>query len=221
MKLSLIALAVGVVAGFAIIGGSSGGPQVSKGRVMEGESIVVGGGCFWCIEPLFEMVKGVQGVESAYAGGTRPNPTYAQVCSGTSGHAEAIKITYDPKVISGDDLLRIFFTIHDPTTLDRQGPDSGQQYRSVVFYSTVDEKARAERIIAEFEKEKVWKDPIVTTVEPLKNYTRAEEEHQDYYRKYEAANTVQKMGMNAGYCRIVIDPKVRKFREKFKHLLTK
>jgi len=183
--------------------------------------LVVGGGCFWCIEPLFEMVKGVYAVESGYAGGARPNPTYEQVSTGASGHAEVIKISYDPDAISADDLLRIFFTIHDPTTKDRQGPDSGPQYRSVVFFESPEEKTRAEKIIEEITAAKIWDDPIVTTLEPLKNYTTAEDYHQDYYKKFENASTVERMGMNAGYCRVVIAPKVLKFKEKFQHLMKK
>jgi peptide-methionine (S)-S-oxide reductase len=186
---------------------------------VEGKTLVVGGGCFWCIEPLFEMVKGVNDVESGYAGGERPNPTYEQVCTGVSGHAEVIKITYDPKKISEHDLLTLFFTMHDPTTKDRQGPDAGPQYRSVVFYETPEQKVLAEKVIAEITKAKLWPNKIVTTIEPLRNYTTAEDEHQDYYKKYESADTIKRMGMNAGYCRVVIEPKVRKFRDKYKHLL--
>jgi peptide-methionine (S)-S-oxide reductase len=185
----------------------------------EGESIVVAGGCFWCVEPLFEMLKGVKEVEVGYAGGHRPNVTYEQVMTGVTGHAEAVKVFFDPEVISADDLLRIFLLIHDPTTLNRQGPDSGPQYRSAIFFANDEEKARAQRIIAEIEKEKVWDRPIVTTLEPLKNYTRAEEYHQDYYKKFETASNLERMRMNVGYCRVVIAPKVTKFRERFKHLL--
>lgn len=182
-------------------------------------SLVVAGGCFWCLESQFEMLKGVSKVESCYAGGTVPNPTYEQVCTGTTGHAEAVKITFDPKVISADDLLHIFFTIHDPTTLNRQGPDHGTQYRSAIFYANDAEKALAMKVLEEIEREKIWPNPIVTTIEPLKNYSLAEEYHQDYYKKFEEGTVAQKMGMNAGYCTAVIEPKVAKFRQKYAHLL--
>ncbi len=185
----------------------------------KGHTLVVGGGCFWCTEALFQMVKGVTAVESAYAGGSPAGVTYEQVCSGATGHAESIKITYDPKQVSAEDLLRLFFTVHDPTTKNQQGGDFGTQYRSVIFYSTPDEKARAEKIIHEIEKAKIWPHPIVTTIEPLKNYTRAEEYHQDYFRKFEKATPEQRAHMNGGYCSAVISPKVLHFREKFKKLL--
>jgi peptide-methionine (S)-S-oxide reductase len=208
----------GIAAAFSTFGTASK-VQPSPKPPVEGKTLVVGGGCFWCIEPLFEMVKGVNDVESGYAGGERPNPTYEQVCTGVSGHAEVIKITYDPKKISEHDLLTLFFTMHDPTTKDRQGPDAGPQYRSVVFYETPEQKVLAEKVIAEITKAKLWPNKIVTTIEPLRNYTTAEDEHQDYYKKYETADTIKRMGMNAGYCRVVIEPKVRKFRDKYKHLL--
>ncbi len=182
------------------------------------KSIVVAGGCFWCTEAMFRMVKGVTDVECAYAGGNRVGVTYEQVCSGVTGHAEAIKITYDPGVVSADDLLRLFFTAHDPTTKDQQGGDVGTQYRSVIFYTNEEEKHRAEKIIAELDREHIFKSKIVTTVEPLKNYTRAEDYHQEYFRKYEQATPEQRAHMNAGYCAAVISPKVSHFREKLKHL---
>jgi len=185
------------------------------------KSLVVAGGCFWCLEVLFEELKGVQFVESCYAGGSRAGVSYQEVCSGTTGHAEAIRVVFDPKVIAADDLLRIFFTIHDPTTLNRQGPDSGTQYRSAIFYADEEEKARAERIRKEIADEKIWQNPLVTTVEPLVNYTRAEEYHQDYYARYEKASPEERAKMNAGYCSAIIQPKVLKFRQKFAHLLKK
>ncbi len=185
------------------------------------KSLVVAGGCFWCLEVLFEELKGVQFVESCYVGGSRVGVTYQEVCSGTTGHAEAIRVVFDPKVIAADDLLRIFFTIHDPTTLNRQGPDSGTQYRSAIFYADEEEKARAERIRKEIADEKIWQNPLVTTVEPLVNYTRAEEYHQDYYARYEKASPEERAKMNAGYCSAIIQPKVLKFRQKFAHLLKK
>jgi peptide-methionine (S)-S-oxide reductase len=166
-------------------------------------------------------LKGVHHVESGYAGGDRPNPTYSEVCSGRTGHAEVVKVVFDPKLVSAEDLLRMFFVVHDPTTLNRQGPDSGTQYRSAIFFSSPAEKALAEKIKAEIEKEKIWPHPIVTTIEPLKNYTRAEEYHQDYFAKFEKASPAERATMNAGYCSAIIEPKVRKFREKYAAKLKK
>lgn len=185
------------------------------------KSIVVGGGCFWCVEGQFEMLEGVTNVESGYAGGPKPNPTYDEVCTGRSGHAEVIKVSYDPSKISATDLLNIFFAAHDPTTLNRQGNDVGSQYRSVIFYSTPEEKALAERIRDHVDKEKIWKDPIVTTIEPLKNYARAEEYHQDYFEKFMRGDVQVRARMNGGYCTAVVEPKVRKFREKYASRLKK
>ncbi len=194
-------------------------PVVLKEMPSHVKSLVVGGGCFWCLEPLFENLKGVEDVEVAYAGGARAGVTYQEVCTGQSGHAEVLKVSYDPGRISAEDLLRVFFTIHDPTTLNRQGPDTGPQYRSVVFYATPEEKALAQKIIDELTRSKVWGHPIVTSLEPLKNYTRAEEYHQDYYKTFEKAPPEVRASMNVGYCAVVIAPKVLKFREKLKHLM--
>jgi peptide-methionine (S)-S-oxide reductase len=189
--------------------------KVAEGR----ESLVLGAGCFWCVEPLFEMIRGVDDVEAGYAGGQRSGVSYEEVVTGKSGHAEVVKVVFDPKVVSRADLLRIFMTIHDPTTLNRQGPDEGPHYRSAIFFASEEERKLAESIIAEITREKIWKDAIVTTIEPLKNYTRAEEYHQDYYRRYEQASAVEQMRMNTSYCRIVIEPKVREFQKKFRHLM--
>lgn len=178
-------------------------------------TLVVAGGCFWCIEALFDDLQGVYKSESGYAGGEKPGVTYAEVCSGTTGHAEVVKVFFDPKQVSADDLLRLFFTVHDPTTLNRQGPDVGTQYRSAIFYANEKEKALAEKIVAQVTREKLYRDPIVTTIEPLKNYTRAEEYHQDYFAKFERATPAERAGMNAGYCAAIVEPKVRKFREKY------
>lgn len=178
-------------------------------------TLVLAGGCFWCVEAIYEELRGVHAVENGYAGGDRSNPTYQQVSTGATGHAEVVKITYDPAEISADDLLRVFFAVHDPTTLNRQGGDVGTQYRSAIFYSSDEEKARAEKIKAEISKSGIWPNPIVTTIEPLKNYTRAEEYHQDYFARYEKADEVERMKFNAGYCAAVVEPKVRKFRKEF------
>lgn len=182
-------------------------------------SLVLGGGCFWCLEPLFEMVKGVTHVEVGYAGGDSPNVTYQQVLTGLTGHAEVVKVTFDPDKVSAEDILTIFFTMHDPTTKNRQGNDVGPQYRSVIFYANEEERALGERVIRAIDEAKIWPRPAVTTLEPLRNYTRAEEYHQDYYRKFESASPIERSRMNAGYCQVVIAPKVVKFREKFRHLL--
>jgi peptide-methionine (S)-S-oxide reductase len=225
MKEAILALLLMIIASAVALAVLGGEPRAQQDPVQDrpdspgGEVLVIAGGCFWCLEPLFEMIKGVEDVEVGYAGGRPAGVTYQQVMTGKTGHAEAVKIAFDPKVVSADDLLRIFFTIHDPTTLNRQGPDSGPQYRSAVFYASPEEKARAERIMKEIADEGIWPNPLVTTIEPLQNYTRAEEYHQDYYRKFEQASAIERARMNSGYCRVVIEPKVRQFRDKFKHLM--
>lgn len=220
MIFALIPLLIGLAFAMTLREGEAPHPQAVVHHDPKGsESLVVAGGCFWCTESLFELVKGVYSVEAAYVGGSRPGVTYEQVCSGTTGHAEAIRIVFDPKVVDADDLLRLFFTVHDPTTKNQQGGDVGTQYRSAIFYSTPEEKARAERIIHEIDEKHLWPNPIVTTVEPIKNYTRAEEYHQNYYEKYERASPAERAKMNSGYCQAVIAPKVLKFREHFKRLL--
>ncbi len=185
------------------------------------KSLVLGGGCFWCVEAIYRDLKGVLAVENGYAGGPKPNPTYEEVSGGGSGHAEVVRVDFDPKVISEEDILHIFFTVHDPTTLNRQGNDVGTQYRSSIFYDGPEEKALAEKVLAEVVKEKIWPNKIVTTIEPLKNYKRAEEYHQGYFDRYEKASSLERMKMNAGYCQVVIEPKVRKFREKYASKLKK
>lgn len=200
-----------------------GEPQKStaKPNPPGSEELVVAGGCFWCLEVLYEDLKGVYFVESAYVGGKNPGVTYREVCEGNTGHAEAVKIVFDPKKISAEDLLRVFFATHNPTTLNQQGPDHGTQYRSAIFYSNEEERLRAVKIRDEIAKRKIWDAPLVTTIEPMKNYTRAEEYHQDYYAKYEKASAVEKMSMNAGYCNAIIAPKVAKFRKEYADRLRK
>lgn len=163
------------------------------------------GGCFWCLEEIFRQLRGVERVESGYTGGTVPDPGYDDVCSGATGHAEAVRITYDPSVISFRDLLDVFFTIHDPTTRDRQGADVGTQYRSAIFYHSEEQRETAERVMRELTAARVWDAPIVTQLVPFERFWPAERYHSDYYRR------------NPGqpYCRIVIEPKVAKFRKKF------
>lgn len=167
------------------------------------ETAVLGGGCFWCLEAVFDRMAGVRAVESGYMGGARKNPTYEQVCSGATGHAEVVRITFDPEQVSYRDLLEVFFVIHDPTTLNRQGNDTGTQYRSVIFYTSEEQRAEAERTIAELGKE--LSRPIVTAVEPASEFWEAEGYHQEYF-----ANNP-----NQPYCRFVVAPKVEKFEKLF------
>lgn len=172
---------------------------------MQQETTTLGGGCFWCLEAVFELLKGVSRVESGYSGGKRPSPTYEQVCSGATGHAEVVQVTFDPAVITFRDILDVFFTMHDPTTLNRQGADVGTQYRSVIFYHSPEQKQVAEQVIAELNQSGVWDRPIVTELTPFQSFYKAEDYHQGYYR----GNPMQ------GYCQYVISPKVAKLRQKF------
>ena len=169
------------------------------------------GGCFWCLEAVFDELMGVESVESGYSGGTLQHPTYAQVCDGDTGHAEAVRVTFDPAVISYHDLLSVFFTIHDPTTLNRQGGDVGTQYRSAIFYHDAEQKQVAEQVINEITKADIWTDPIVTQVVAFDKFYMAEDYHQEYFKK----NPFQ------GYCRAVIAPKVTKFRHIYTERLKK
>jgi peptide-methionine (S)-S-oxide reductase len=180
-----------------------GDRQTGVTLVSQHEVATLAGGCFWCLEAAFADLKGVERVESGYAGGRVPNPSYEAVCTGSTGHAEVVQITFDPHVISFSDLLHVFFTIHDPTTLNQQGGDVGTQYRSAVFYRSPAQKADVERVIAGLTAEKVWDDPMVTEVKPLDTFYPAEEYHRDYYRR----------NPNQGYCRAVIAPKVAKVRK--------
>lgn len=169
------------------------------------EIITLGGGCFWCLEAVYRETEGVASAVSGYMGGPNPNPTYKQVCTGTSGHVEVVQLTFDPSVISLRDILEIFFVIHDPTTLNSQGNDHGPQYRSVIFYHSAEQKAAAEEIIAELTQQNAYGQPVVTALEPASEFYRAEDYHQDYF----ANNPYQP------YCSYVVGPKVKKFREKF------
>lgn len=175
------------------------------------ETATLAGGCFWCLEAVYDEVKGVISVESGYANGHTPNPSYRDVCTGSTGHAEAVRITFDPSVVTFRDLLDIFFTIHDPTTLNRQGADVGTQYRSGIYYHTPEQKEIAEQIIRELNAQKIWDRPIVTEVEPIKDFYVAEDYHQDYFAK----NPYQP------YCMAVVAPKVTKFRKHFLELRKK
>jgi peptide-methionine (S)-S-oxide reductase len=184
-----------------------GWATVSFGQMNNGKSsgqtdtAVFGGGCFWCLDAQFKLVDGVKSVLSGYAGGTTANPTYEQVCSETTGHAEVIKVEFDPTKVSYEDLLKKFFHAHDPTTLNRQGPDVGTSYRSIILYRDENQESIAKKVKAEAQKE--WPDPIVTEIVPLKAFYKAEDYHQDYF----ANNPTQ------GYCRLVIAPKVKKFEK--------
>jgi peptide-methionine (S)-S-oxide reductase len=169
------------------------------------EVATFGGGCFWCLEAVFEQLKGVPRVESGYAGGHLAGPSYEEVCTGMTGHAEVVQVTFDPAAISYREILGIFFATHDPTTLNRQGPDFGTQYRSAIFYHSPVQKQVAEDTIAELNAAKIWDRPIVTEVVPLETFYRAEDYHQGYYRGHP----------NQGYCQAVISPKVAKFRKRF------
>ena len=172
------------------------------------DTAVFGAGCFWCVEAIFQNLKGVQSVESGYSGGTVENPSYKEVCTGTTGHAEVAKIIFDPSVISYDELLEVFWTTHDPTTLNRQGADVGTQYRSVIFYLNDKQKESAEKSKKEIAPQ-IWDDPVVTEISPLTNFYIAEDYHQNYYNE----NPEQ------SYCKYVINPKLEKFRKKFKEKL--
>ena len=173
------------------------------------ETATLGGGCFWCTEAIFADLKGVRKVESGYSGGTVPEPSYEQVCDGGTGHAEVINVEFDPNEITYRQILEIFFTTHDPTTMNRQGADVGEQYRSVIFYHDPKQKEVAEEVIREVAESKIWDRPLVTQVVPFKAFYKAEDYHQEYYAK----NPTQ------GYCQVVIAPKVLKFRKKYAHLL--
>lgn len=173
------------------------------------EVATLGAGCFWCVEAVFQELKGVQRVVSGYSGGAVPTPTYQQICTGTTGHAEVIQITFDPDIISFADLLTVFWRTHDPTTLNRQGADVGTQYRSAIFYHSEEQKVAAEQSKAETDASDLWPNPIVTEIVPFQAFYEAEEYHQDYYRQ----NAYQP------YCRMVIDPKMRKFRAAFQDKL--
>ena len=169
------------------------------------QTAVLGGGCFWCVEAAFNQLQGVQRVVSGYMGGHVQNPTYEKVCSGKTGHVEVAEITFDPAVISYEDLLEVFFTVHDPTTLNRQGNDVGEQYRSVIFYRDEEQHKTAQKVIDALTKERTFPDLIVTTVEPAATFYPAEEYHQDYFKNHPYQP----------YCMFAVSPKVKKIREKF------
>lgn len=175
------------------------------------ETITLGGGCYWCVEAIYENLNGVKSAVSGFSGGTKANPSYEDVSGGDTGYAEVVQVTYDKTVTNLDEILKIFFTVHDPTTLNRQGADTGTQYRSVIFYKNAHEKATAQSIIAALTKAKAYDDPIVTKLEPFTKFYKAEDYHQNYY----ANNKSQP------YCQMVIQPKLEKFEKVFKDRLKK
>jgi len=177
----------------------------------EKELATLAGGCFWCLEAVFDDLKGVESVESGYMGGKTVNPSYEEVCSGETGHAEVAQLSFDPKQVSFKEILEVFFVIHDPTTLNRQGNDAGTQYRSAIFYHTAEQKAAAEQVIANISAAKVYEAPIVTEVVPASKFYVAEDYHQEYFRR----NPAQP------YCAFVVRPKVAKFRKHFLEKLKK
>lgn len=180
--------------------------ETKSDRRFEGlEVATLAGGCFWCLEAVYDDLKGVVDVVSGFSGGNTPNPTYNQVVTGMTGHAEVVQVTFDPQEISYREILEVFFSIHDPTTLNRQGPDIGTQYRSAIFYHSPEQKAAAEGIIQELESEKIWDNPIVTQVTPFEAFYPAEDYHQEYYAR----------NPGAGYCQVIIAPKLAKFRKKY------
>jgi peptide-methionine (S)-S-oxide reductase len=173
------------------------------------EVATLAGGCFWCLEAVFDNLQGVTDVVSGYAGGQLPHPSYTLVCTGMTGHAEVVQVTFDPQQISFKEILEVFFTIHDPTTRNRQGPDVGTQYRSAIFYHSAEQKDTAEQLIQELNSARLWHTPIVTEVVPFKAFYPAEEYHQEYFARHPGE----------GYCNAIIAPKVAKFRQKYAHRL--
>ena len=172
---------------------------------MATETATLAGGCFWCLEAVYELLRGIRSVQSGYTGGQVPNPSYEAVCTGRTGHAEAVQVDFDPEEISFRDLLDVFFTIHDPTTLNRQGADEGTQYRSAIFTHSAEQQVTAEAAIIDLTKQGIWPSPIVTEVTPIAEFFPAEEYHSQYYR----------LNPDAGYCQVVIAPKVAKARARF------
>jgi len=175
------------------------------------ETATLAGGCFWCLEAVYDELNGVEDVVSGYSGGKTPDPSYEMVCTGTTGHAEVVQVTFDPEVISFKEILEVFFTIHDPTTPNRQGPDVGTQYRSAIFYHTSEQKTVAEQIIVQLGAASIWDAPIVTELNPFEKFYAAEDYHQEYFRR----------NPSQPYCRVVVAPKVAEFRKHFLDKLRK
>ena len=211
---SLIAVSVFAACSLAVTGNhndSAKGEEKSMNSTGKKEVATLAGGCFWCLEAVYNDLRGVEKVVSGYSGGRVANPTYEQVTTGKTGHAEVVQITFDPQVLTFKELVEVFFTIHDPTTLNRQGADVGTQYRSAIYYHSPEQKEVADKAIADISAAKIWKNPIVTEVTKLDVFYPAEEYHQRYYER----------NPNQGYCRMVIEPKVIKFRRQFMSKLKK
>lgn len=206
MKTKIIILACVLFTGILF---SQNNTKTKKMTQSNFETITLGGGCYWCVEAVYENLKGVKSVVSGFSGGKILNPSYEEVCSGTTGHAEVVQITFDKNVTNLDEIFKVFFTVHDPTTLNRQGADKGTQYRSVIFYNDEEQKKEAQSIISELKHAKVYENPIVTTLEPFTKFYKAEDYHQNYY----ANNKSQP------YCQMVIQPKLEKFEKVFKDKL--
>lgn len=202
MKKSLLSVLVFVLSTFTLF-------AQQKEKTLE--KATFGAGCFWCVEAIYELVEGIEHVEAGYSGGHVDNPTYKEVTSGTTGHAEVARIHFDPENITFEELLEVLWHTHNPTTLNRQGNDVGPQYRSVIFYHNEEQKAIAEKSLKKTDESDLWEDPIVTKIQPLENYYVAENYHQNYYKN----------NPNAGYCSFVIAPKVKKFKNEFQYLLKK
>lgn len=183
----------------------------NKNNINKVETITLGGGCYWCVEAIYEMLDGVIKVESGFSGGTLKNPSYSEVCTGTTGHAEVVQITYNSTKISVDEILKVFFIVHDPTTLNRQGDDVGTQYRSVIFYKNDEQYTISKSIINSLNKENVYKNPVVTQLVPFKIFYKAENYHQNYYL----------LNKEEPYCKLVIRPKIEKFEKAFKNHIKK
>jgi peptide-methionine (S)-S-oxide reductase len=211
---SFTAISIFAAVSLAVMGdhkdSAMGGGEVMNSTGKK-EIATLAGGCFWCLEAVYNDLRGVEKVVSGYSGGRVANPTYEEVCRGKTGHAEVVQITFDPQVLSFKELLEVFFTIHDPTTLNRQGADVGTQYRSAIYYHSPGQKEVADKVIADITAKKIWGDPIVTEVTKLDVFYPAEEYHQRYYER----------NPNQGYCRMVIEPKVIKFRRQFMSKLKK
>src|SRR5579872_446594 len=173
------------------------------------EVAILGGGCFWCLEAVYQQMEGVTKVVSGYMGGRRPNPTYQQVCTGATGHVEVVQVTFDPDITSFREILEVFFAVHDPTTRDRQGNDAGTQYRSVIFYTSPEQRETAEQLIRDLDAQHIWSDPIVTEIRAAAEFYNAEDYHQNYFRD----------NPDQPYCTFVVAPKAKKFRDKFQHKL--
>ena len=213
-KIILAAILFATISNFVLAQNEQAIQLIKKETIManeEGlETTTLGAGCFWCVEAVFQELEGVKSVISGYTGGHKTNPTYKEVCNGTTGHAEVAQITFDPQIISFEEILEVFWATHDPTTLNRQGYDVGTQYRSGIYYNSPEQKAIAERSKKEIAS-KLWDDPIVTEIESLGDFYTAEDYHQNFYT----------LNPNYGYCRAIINPKVNKFRKQFKEKLKK